>query len=264
MLPYDLWYNVNLGAAYTAEQLQLLFGVDPAVVSDEVLNYLGIYYVNQTENTQIDPYLYEIQAIYTISGTSVDQTWIGVPRDLDEAKENGIQGVSETAEDLERQLLEQFHVGEGVATAVASQLTINRPADLQVIIAEMQVISDKLGSQISEVNAAATVDEINNIVNPPTGTLFTGRGAGIGPEDLNESYYTAFNSVSLTEADTELYIPGTATVIPYGIPNPGEFDSLGDCFAVGDYLMQIRETSTARVIAEFECPLNPAGEDMGF
>jgi hypothetical protein len=128
----------------------------------------------------------------------------------------------------------------------------------------MQVISDKLGSQISEVNAAATVDEINNIVNPPTGTLFTGRGAGIGPEDLNESYYTAFNSVSLTEADTEWYIPGTATVIPYGIPNPGEFDSLGDCFAVGDYLMQIRETSTARVIAEFECPLNPAGEDMGF
>jgi hypothetical protein len=64
-----------------------------------------------------------------------------------------------------------------------------------------------------------------------------------------------------------LYVPGTATVIPYLIDietGNGYFDSMGNCFAVGDYLLQIRETATSMVIAEFECPLNPAGEDVAF
>jgi hypothetical protein len=81
---------------------------------------------------------------------------------------------------------------------------------------------------------------------------------------LNVSYYTSFNSVSMTEAETELYIPGTATTIAYGSGGPGQFDSFGNCFAPGDYVMQIRETATSMVIAEFECPLAPAGTDVAF
>ena len=89
-------------------------------------------------------------------------------------------------------------------------------------------------------------------------------GGGLAPEDLNVSYYTAFNSVSLTESETEIFIPGTATVIPYGSGGPNAFDSMGNAFNPGDYLMQIRETATGMVIASFECPLNPAGEDVAF
>jgi hypothetical protein len=81
---------------------------------------------------------------------------------------------------------------------------------------------------------------------------------------LNVSYYTSFNSVSMTEAETELYIPGTATTIAYGSGGAGKFDSFGNCFNPGDYLMQIREAATSMVIAEFECPLAPAGEDVAF
>jgi hypothetical protein len=68
----------------------------------------------------------------------------------------------------------------------------------------------------------------------------------------------------MTEAETELYVPGTATVIAYGSGGPGQFDSFGNCFNPGDYLLQIREAATSMVIAEFECPLNAAGEDVAF
>jgi hypothetical protein len=128
----------------------------------------------------------------------------------------------------------------------------------------MQAVTDAAGAQIDAIAAATTVDEINDIVNPPTGLLFTGRGGGLGPLDLNVSYYNEFNSVSMPESDTELYVPGTATVIPYGSGGPGQFDSMGNCFALGDYLLHIRQASTSRVIAEFECPLAPAGEDVAF
>jgi hypothetical protein len=100
-----------------------------------------------------------------------------------------------------------------------------------------------------------------------SGVIFTGRGAGFGPQDLNVSNYSEFNSESLAEADTELYVPGTDTVLPYVVdPETGEgyFDSPGNCFNPGDYLIQIRQVSDSFVIAEFEVPLNPAGEDVFF
>ena len=100
-------------------------------------------------------------------------------------------------------------------------------------------------------------------MNPPTGIINIGRGAA-GPLDLNVSEYTEFNSVSITEAETELFVPGTSTVINYGEFVPNKFDSAGNCFTLGNYLVQIREVATSQVIAEFECPLAPANEDVAF
>ena len=111
---------------------------------------------------------------------------------------------------------------------------------------------------------AAIIDGNNYIAEHPTGVLFTGRGGGGGAEDLNVSYYTEFTSVEITEAETELYVPGTETVIPYGSGGEGQFDSQGDCFAPGDYLIQIRVAATASVIAEFEVPLAPEGVNVSF
>ena len=231
---------------------------DPGVLASN-----GIYTVVPTPDPY-DPDLYTSTAVYTIVGYNANQSWTSTPLPLATAQENGIIEVKAQADLAETTVLADNNITANVMTAVAGQLIGDRPASLQTILAEMQTVSDNLGSQITAIDSATTVDEINNIVNPPTGTLFTGRGAGLGPEDLNESYYTSFNSVSMTEADTELYVPGTATVIPYGIPNPGEFDSLGNCFNVGDYLIQIRETATSMVIAEFEVPLNLVGEDVSF
>jgi hypothetical protein len=59
----------------------------------------------------------------------------------------------------------------------------------------------------------------------------------------------------MTEAETELYIPGTSTTLSYGQFVPGQFDSPGNCFNLGDYTVQIRQAATGFVLAEFECPL---------
>jgi hypothetical protein len=128
----------------------------------------------------------------------------------------------------------------------------------------MTAITDQLDTNLTNIDAATSVAEINDIVNPPGGEIFTGRGSGLGPQDLNVSYYTVYNSVSLPESDTELYVPGTATVIPYGSGGAGKFDSMGNCFNPGDYLIQIRNAATGFVIAQFEVPLSPSGQNVAF
>jgi hypothetical protein len=234
---------------------------DPGVLAAN-----GIY----TVIPEPDPYdyqLYNSTATYTVVGDYAQQGWTATPRDLPTAKLAGEQEAKAHANTQEASLVVESQLSNEVLTAVSSQDPIDRPARFQTVLDAMSAVSDQLDSNLTAIDAATTVDEINNIVNKPTGILFTGRGSGIGPLDLNVSYYNAFNSVSLTPNGTELYVPGTATVIPYLIDietGNGYFDSMGNCFAVGDYLLQIRETATSMVIAEFECPLNPAGEDVAF
>jgi hypothetical protein len=119
-----------------------------------------------------------------------------------------------------------------------------------------------VSSATATINAAGSTAALYSF-NPadlpftPTasGILSTGRGGdGDGPLDLNNSFYTQFNSTTLTESETELYVPGTSTVISYGsIPNG--FTSNGNCFTTGNYTVQIRQAATGFVLAEFECPL---------
>jgi len=152
--------------------------------------------------------------------------------------------------------------------AVAGQSAlaeIDRIPAVQAVIVATNALSEALAANLAAIAAAATIDEVNNVVNPPGGILFTGRGAGAGPQDLNPSYYTEFNSASMLPPETELFVPGTTTVIPYNNSFPPyEFDSAGNCFALDNYLLQIRETATGQVIAEFECPLAPTNVDVPF
>lgn len=139
-------------------------------------------------------------------------------------------------------------------------------------IGEYQTYVDGLvTSSVATINAAATVEDLYSF-NPAEvpftpaaeGVIFTGRGSGLGPLDMNVSYYTGWNSTTVLESDTELYVPGTDTVIAYGSGGPGQFDSMGNCFTTGDYRVQIRQASTGFVLAEYECPLSPSGEEVNF
>jgi hypothetical protein len=150
--------------------------------------------------------------------------------------------------------------------------TLNTLSYPGTTLGEYQTYLDGLVTDATAtINAATTTEELYSF-NPSeipftpgaNGSLFTGRGAGLGPEDLNVSYYTEFNSSSLSEAETELYVPGTDTVIAYGSGGPGQFDSAGNCFSEGDYMIQIRQVSTGFVLAQFEVPLNPSGENVAF
>jgi hypothetical protein len=260
------FYIPSSGQVLLASQLQQNTGFSPDT-DPSVLSANGIYTVIPANNPY-DPYLYtDFSTVYTLSGDYAQEEWVSSPLPLSNAKLGGSYESKTTTNSEEVALVSSSGLSNEVLTAVSSQDPIDRPARFQTVLDAMAAVSDQLDSNLTAIDAATTVDEINNIVNKPTGILFTGRGSGLGPEDLNVSYYTAFNSVSLTPNGTELYVPGTATVIPYLIDietGNGYFDSMGNCFAVGDYLLQIRETATSMVIAEFEVPLNPAGEDVSF
>lgn len=228
---------------------------DPGVLASN-----GIYTVNETPDPY-DPALYTSAATYTVVGNYADQSWVANPLPLATAQANGIVEVKSQAETQEQSVLDSNSVSLSVMASVAGQDPLARPASLQTILDEMQVVSDNLGANIAAIEAATAVDEINNIVNPPTGVINIGRGQFGGPYDLNASNYIEFNSVSMTEAETELYAPSTSSVVPYQGYPPDDFNSGGPIFVSGDYLIQIRETATGRVIAEFEVPLSTDGSN---
>ena len=262
------YYAPSTGQTYSSYQMLALFGINTETASLETINRRGFYPVQPT-STDFDVKLYNPTFVWTLvpitGGQGAERVYTANAKPLPEAIANGSTELKQASNAELDTLLCDCGINNDVVTAVASQDLVDRPARFQDVLDAMNAVTDTLDSNLTAVESATTVDEINNIVNHPTGLLFTGRGSGLGPEDLNVSYYNAFNSVSMTEAETELYVPSTATVIAYGSGGPNQFDSAGNCFNLGGpYTIQIRETATSMVIAEFEVPLNPAGEDVAF
>ena len=262
------YYSPATGQTYSAYQMLAGFGINTETTDIEILNYRGFYPV-QPSSPDFDTTLYQATFTWAIvpiaGGEGAAQVWTATPLPLAQAQANAsfeLKTTANAAVDIEAC---DCGFTTDMLTGVASQAEIDRPSRYQAELESIAAIAANLDGNLTAVETATSVDEINNIVNKPTGILFTGRGNGLGPEDLNVSYYTAFNSVSLTEADTELYVPSTDTTIAYGSGGPGQFDSFGNAFNLGGpYTMQIRETATSMVIAEITVPLNPAGEDVAF
>jgi hypothetical protein len=238
----------------------IVYDVIPPQTAAEVAEGCGVTdpaFYQEFPESDFDPACYNFPSCFTLSAGVVGFS---------------LPSAKELATFVEKQKYSAAETGATVnysANQLASQASlpvIDRLPDIQLVLDEVNLLAVQLNDSLAAIDAATTIDEINNIVNPPTGIIFTGRGAGGGPQDLNISYYTEFNSVSMTEEETELYVPGTDTVIPYNskIGLEGGFDSAGNCFNLGDYLMQIRQVSDSRVIAEFEVPLNPDGQDVPF
>jgi len=118
---------------------------------------------------------------------------------------------------------------------------------------------------IAEINAATTVPDLYSI-NPATipftpAAYGTMSGSRTG-NDFNNSYYVTFYSTTLIEDDTELFIPATSTVIPYILPN--QFNGSSEAFTFGNYTVQIRQSSTGFVLAEYVCPAGPPDVVVSF
>lgn len=234
-----------------------IYDISPGKSASEIAANLGVtdpaLYL-EFPDSDFDPACYTYSAGFSLSGGVISFS-------LPLAKLQAADSEKARYSILESQVTSNYTVTQ--LSSQASLPSASRLPAIQSVLDEVNVLAVELSDKLIAISLSTDINELNNIVNPPTGTLFTGRGAGLGPLDLNVSYYTLFNSVSMTESETELYVPGTATVIPYG-SYPGGFDSIGNCFTLGNYLLQIRETATGSVIAEFECPLNPTGENVAF
>lgn len=265
---YSKFYLMLKGVTVTRDQLLRTTGLSPDAPL-EALNFSNVAPVREDATPESDLYdlvLTGYNLLTEPEGTIAVAVYGSVPKDLTEVKA--------IASEVEKNRYNQDAVGlvsdSGVNidiwTGAAAQSPEDRPPAYNTLLDTMSNIGDSLATTLASIDSATSVDDINNIVNPPFGVINTGRGSGLGPEDLNPSYYTEFSSATLSQADTELYVPGTETVIPYDpeLPPPYIFDSMGDCFNPGDYRMQIRIAATGEVIAEVIVPNNPSNEDVPF
>ena len=247
---YSLFYSSATLQIYTADQLAGLFGINIQTISIEVLNYQSFYPVVETTPTA-NPQLYTATPVYTVNGEVADQTWTIAPRPLPTAQANGTAEVQAAAN--EEISLIVYYSGYSAETLAAAGAVpeVDRPAVYQTVIAEQQVVSDNLAVQVEAIANATTVDEVNSIVTPPYGIFVSGRG-GAGPLDMNPSYFSELNNLppGIGEAQLEIYIPGTDTVIPYddGLPSPYFFDSAGNCYTGTDFRTTFRIAATGQVL----------------
>ena len=253
---YELFYNQPIGQAYTADQLWGLFGINIQTVSIEVLNYQGFYPVVETPITA-NTSLYTAAPVYTIDGEIANETWIYTARPLDQAKENGQSEVKAASKQEVEDINATYGLNAFSFAGIASQSV--PPARYQEVLDAVTAVTDTLDSNLTIIETATDVETINNVVSQPFGTLNTGRGGPgqLGPLDLNLSYFSSIESLpGFTQADLELYVPGTDTVISYdaGLPAPFVFDSQGNCFTTGDYRLVIRYAGGGAVISTIIVP----------
>lgn len=219
--------------------------------------------------TSVPPTLEQGQSLYWYEGAWVASSF-NPSLELSQAKNSLIKQVEQDAALAVNAESSQYSEVQKITAPDVSVLeTLSYPG---TTLGDYQTYVDTIvASSTATITAATSTDDLY-VFNPQnlplrpesSGIIFTGRGAGLGPDDLNVSYYIEWNSTNVLANDTELFIPGTSTVIAYGSGGPGRFDSMGNCFTPGDYRVQIRQTSTGLVLSEFVCPLNPAGENVTF
>ena len=247
---YNLFYSQPIGKVFTAYQLSSVFGINIQTVSIEILNYQGFYPVVETTSTA-NTGLYLVTPVYTVDGEVADQTWTTTPLPLPQAKSNGTSEVKATANQEIATIIAVSGYSAETLAAAGAALEIDRPATYQTVIAEQQVVSDNLAVQVEAIANATSVDEIDSIIEQPSGIFVSGRG-GAGPLDMNPSYFSELTNLppGVGEAQLEIYIPGTDTVIPYdaGLPSPYFFDSAGNCYTGTDYRTTFRVAATGQVL----------------
>jgi len=244
------FYQPLSGITYTEENLRAKTGLSP----DADPSYLaanGVYTIDPTPNP-IDTNLYVADPVYTIVGYYAEQSWVATPLPLPEAKANGTLEVQNSAALAVSEIISQSGYSAEVLSAAGAMAEVDRPAVYQTVIAEQQVVTDQLAVNVDLINSATSVDEIDSILQQPSGTFVSGRG-GAGPNDMNPSYFTVLNNLppGIGEPELEIYIPGTDTVIPYNasLPAPYKFDSMGNCYNTDDYRTTIRIAATGQVLS---------------
>jgi hypothetical protein len=257
---YTLFYSPSFGQVYSADQMIALFGINTTTFSLETVNGLGFYPVNEVAPS-FDNYLYTATPSYTVSGDYADQSWTYPPRSLDIAKQNGDWQAKTQAASAVSLVECDCGYSNDIITAVASQDPLDRPARYQAVLDSMTAVTDQLDANLTVIDSASTVDEINCVVNGASGIMVTGRG-GAGPDDMQPSYFTDLQGLppGVGEPELEIYIPGTDTVIPYNasLPDPYKFDSAGNCYNTGDYRTTIRVAATGQVLSTVTPALGPA------
>lgn len=264
----DYYYNTNTTPPEVVDKNWVAFygGIDPSVSTPEQLSAAGFYCWTPGEFPTYDPMFQTVEDSVTISGNDAIQTYTVVDLGLPFVQTNAIAYEKEQAAIQVETVCQRSGYCQEILTATASKAELDRDPLIQATLTTQNAYVDRMTANIAAIGAATTVEEIEQIIASPVGVLNTGRGGSgqAGPLDLNPSYLASL-SLPYTAAELELFVPATATTIPYnpGLPSPYEFDSSGNCFAVGDYTLLVRVVATGYVIGTLTVP-EGENEDVGF
>lgn len=230
----------------TWSEIKKLIGIEVTdSTSNESLNNFGIYPINKTQNNN-PPTFYNSAVSYSINGTVADEVWTPTSISLSDAVSAGVDKLIYCSDLRLKRLRKGSKYSLRTLLAAASQLSADRATRFGYWITRIQSTITELDTNITDVEAAANVDAINDIVTPAWGTIAMALDEA-NPTNLLASDYGEFFSKNYANSGTELYFPSTDTTVTYS----AGFAATASVVTEEDPTVQIRVTSTGVVIDEF-------------
>jgi len=244
----------------SAREISNATGVDPLTYSPEVLASLGVYPVVSTAQP-FNEGLYDVARSFTIVGGNAEEIWTAVGKDIKSARAAGNEQRAQTAIGRINNLSQESGFGPTLFSAVIALPRTSRQSPFDSWITRQEEAITELANDVTDIEAAAAVDDINDIVSAAWGSIDIGYDPD-HPLDIYASDFTTdkFYSKNYAQADLELYFPQTLTTISYS----GGFAATTDVFVTGDHTVQVRVASTGVVIDEFIVPAGAAAEETEF
>jgi len=244
----------------SANEIKNATGIDPTTYGSDGLTSLGIYPIVsavQPFNTGI----YDVTRSFTIVGSNAEETWSATAKEIKAARAAGNEQRAQTAIGRINNLSKEAGFGPTLFSAVIALPRTSRQSPFDSWVERQEEAITELANDVTNIEAAAAVDDINNIVSAAWGSINIGYDPD-HPLDIYASDFTTdkFYSKNYAQADLELYFPQTLTTISYS----GGFAATTDVFVTGDHTVQIRVASTGVVIDEFVVPAGAVVEETEF
>ena len=139
-------------------------GIDPDTATPAELATAGFYCYVQVAPPTYDSKLYSVSFTWAIVGTNASENWSIDDLPLATAKENCNRYVKGAAEEECQGIASNYNYGPYLVTAAAALAVASRPAELQVIISEMEIALNALQDKLIDINNATTVAQLAAII----------------------------------------------------------------------------------------------------
>lgn len=167
IFPYDIWYDQPTGKVYSAAEVKNRYNIDPVGADAAFLNTLRLYPVNRTEPLK-SLRLYDLTSVnYTLNGTAYDQTYTLTAKSLADAKVAGEKIAILSASITSQLSYSTGGISPGMSAGLSSMLAADRPAIFTTFINNIQGYINTCKTNVQNITAATTVEQIHDIVFPP-------------------------------------------------------------------------------------------------
>jgi len=260
-MAYTQYYYQPADEVLSSTEIKAVTGVDPETYGYPGLNSMGVYGILRT----VQPFnteLYSVQKSFVITnypggaplpdgstGAAGDwavEDWTATDKTLSKAIDAGRKIRINTASGR----LDTVQLASGytarIINAIRGEVQAARAARYNGPIDRSIATADELDADLTAIEGAASVDDVNNIVSAAWGNISIALDEA-NPLDLLESDLFEFYSKDYAKTDLELYFPSTSTIVTYS----GGFAATAGVITADDPTVQLRVKVGSIVIDEF-------------